>query len=251
MTMDREITTREVIFSIAIVCIMLLIGFLISGKINDSLMNKYQEYNTALKVDSDADLFQYGMRTNVGNAFVYGELKAVDTVSYDEIDGQYSYVEKVKEKYTKHYRTVTKTKTVNGKTKTYTKREAYWTWDAIDSWSKHSKKITFVDTEFDYGMIDFPSASHIDTIKESSKIRYVYYGSPTQCVGTLYAKLGNNTFSDSRFYRGMTIDETVDFLESNVGLIVFWIFWVILIIGSVIGFYYIDNTWLEDRRHDY
>ena len=131
------------------------------------------------------------------------------------------------------------------------RREAYWTWDAIDSWSKHSKKIIFVGTEFDYGMIDFPSANYIDTIKESSKIRYVYYGSPTQCVGTLYAKLGNNTFSDSRFYRGMTIDETVDFLESNAGLIVFWIFWVILIISSVIGFYYIDNTWLEDRRRTY
>lgn len=246
--MNRDVTKREVIFSIAIVCVMLLIGFLISGKISDSLMNKCQEYNTALKVDSDADLFQYGMRTNVGNAFVYGELEAVDTVSCYELGGEYSYVKKVEERYTKHYRTVTKTKTVNGKTETYTEREEYWTWDEIDSWSKHSNKITFVGVEFDYGMIDFPSADHIDTIKESSKIRYVYYGAPAKCAGTLYAKLGNNTFSDSHFYRGMTIDETIDYLESNAGLIVFWIFWVILTIGAVIGFYYINNTWLEDRR---
>ena len=49
----------------------------------------------------------------------------------------------------------------------------------------------------------------------------------------------------------MTIDETVDYLESDAGLIIFWIFWVILIIGAVIGFYYIDNTWLEDRRHSH
>lgn len=249
--MDRNVTKREIIFSIAIVCVMLLIGFLISGKISDSLMNKYQEYNTALKVDSDADLFQYGMRTSVGNAFVYGELKAVDTVSCYELGGEYSYVEKVKERYTKHYRTVTKTKTVNGKTKTYTEIEEYWTWDEIDSESKHSNKITFVGTEFDYGMIDLPSSNHIDTIKESSKIRYVYYGAPTKCTGTLYAKLGNNTFSDSHFYRGMTIDKTVDYLESDAGLIIFWIFWIILIIGAVIGFYYIDNTWLEDRRRSH
>ena len=30
------------------------------------------------------------MRTNVGNAFVYGDLKAVDTVTYPEIGGEYT-----------------------------------------------------------------------------------------------------------------------------------------------------------------
>ena len=30
------------------------------------------------------------MKTNIGNAFVYGELKAIDTVSYDEIEGDFS-----------------------------------------------------------------------------------------------------------------------------------------------------------------
>ena len=51
-------------------------------------------------------MFQYGMDTNVGNAFVYGDLKAVDTVTYPEISGEYMYVEKVKERYTKHTRRV-------------------------------------------------------------------------------------------------------------------------------------------------
>lgn len=41
-------------------------------------------------------MFQYGMDTNVGNAFVYGDLKAVDTVTYPEIGGEYMYVEKLK-----------------------------------------------------------------------------------------------------------------------------------------------------------
>ena len=87
--MDRKITKREILFSVVIVCIMLLIGVLISDKINDNLMNKYQEYNTALQIISDSDLFQYGIKTNVGNAFVYGDLKAVDTVSFDEVSGEY------------------------------------------------------------------------------------------------------------------------------------------------------------------
>jgi hypothetical protein len=119
---------------------------------------EYQKYNAALQIDNDSDLFIYGMKTNVGNAFVYGDLKAVDYVTYPEIGGQYSYVEKVKERYTRHTRTVTKTKTVNGKQQTYTETEEYWTWDVVDRESKSSTKITFLDVEFDYGTINFPSS---------------------------------------------------------------------------------------------
>lgn len=206
-------------------------------------MLKHQEYNTALQIKEDTDLFSYGMRTNIGNAFVYGELKAIDTVTYPEIEGSYSYVKKDTEKYTKHYRTVTKTDS-NGKT--YTETEEYWTWDIIDSESKHSTKITFLGIEFDYGTIDFPYCSYIDTQKESYYIRYVYYGSPANCVGTLHTTLNNNTINESKFYNNYTISETIERLESNGDLIVFWVFWILLTGGCVFGFYYIDNKWLED-----
>lgn len=244
---DRIVTKREILLSIAIVCIMLLFGFLIADAINDSVMEKHQEYNTALQINADKELFEYGMRTNIGNAFVYGELKAVDPVGYEEVEGQYSYIKKVKEKYTKHTRVVTKTRTVNGKTQTYTETETYWTWDEVDKWSKYSTKITFVDVEFDYGTIDFPSSSHIKTIKESSKIRYVYYGAPAQCTGTLYTELKDGTINGASFHRNSTIEETIESLESNWELVLFWIGWVLLTGGAVVGFYYIDNRWLEDK----
>ena len=226
---------------------MLLFGFLIADAINDSVMEKHQEYNTALQINADKELFEYGMRTNIGNAFVYGELKAVDPVVYEEVEGQYSYIKKVKEKYTKHTRVVTKTRTVNGKTQTYTEIETYWTWDEVDKWSKCSTKITFVDVEFDYGTIDFPSSSHIKTIKESSKIRYVYYGAPAQCTGTLYTELKDGTINSASFHQNSTIEETIESLESNWELVLFWIGWVLLTGGAVVGFYYIDNRWLEDK----
>ena len=243
-----EITKREVLFSIVIICIMLIIGITIAGNINDAVMEKQQEYITALQIDNDKELFEYGMKTNVGNAFVYGELKAVDTVTFDEIGGGYSYVKKVKERYTRHTRTVTKTKTVNGKTKTYTETEVYWTWDEIDRWSKHSEKITFLDVEFDYGVIDFPYAGYIDTIKESSKIRYVYYGAPTHSIGTLYTKLGDGTISNSAMYHSSTIAETLEMKMSDCSVFIFWVLWIIVTGGLVCGFYYIDNRWLEDRN---
>ena len=210
-------------------------------------MDAYQEYNTVLRIDNDAETFKYGMKTNIGNAFVYGDLKTVDPVTFSEIGGEYSYVKKVKERYTQHTRIVTKTRVVNGKTQSYTTTETYWTWDVVDSWEKHAEKITFLDVEFDYGTINFPSSEYITTIRESSKIRYKYYGSPTACEGTLCAKLENNTITNVSFYNNRTIEQTMESLESNWQLVLFWVGWAILIGGSVAGFYYIDNQWLEDK----
>ena len=246
-----KITKREVLFSIVIVCIMLIIGIVISGNINNTVMEKQQEYITALQIDNDKDLFEYGMRTNVGNAFVYGELKAVDTVTFDEIPGEYSYVKKVKEKYTRHTRTVTRTRVVNGKTQTYTTTEVYWTWDEIDRWSKHSEKITFLDVEFDYGTIDFPYRSHIDTQDGGYHIRYVYYGSPAYSIGTVYTKLANDTITASTMNHNSTIEETFNLFMRDGSVVIFWVFWILFTGGIIFVFYYADNRWLEDNNRKY
>lgn len=227
---------------------MLLIGIVIHGNINDALMLRYQKYNTALQIENDSDLFVYGMKTNVGNAFIYGDLKAIDTVTFDEIGGEYSYVEKVKEKYTRHTRTVTRTRTINGKTQTYTTTEVYWTWDRVDSWDRHCEKISFLDVEFDYGTINFPHSEYITTQNESSKIRYKYYGTGTEFTGTLYAILSDNAISETNFNNNRTISETIEHLESGVELFMFWLFWIPFTGGCVYGFYYLDNKWLEDKR---
>lgn len=244
MYKEFEITKREILASISIIAVMILIGVLISTKISEHQMDKNEVYNKAVKIESK-DMFEYGMRTNVGNAFVYGNLIAADTVTYPEIGGEYMSVEKVKERYTRHTRTVTKTRTVNGKSKTYTETEVYWTWDAIDSWSEHCDKVTFLGVEFDYGKIYKPSEHYIDTQKESPHIRYVYYGSDTKYTGTIFTNLRDKTINNTTFFNGDNIEETVDHLESNSGVVIFWIFWMLLIGCCVFGFYYIDNKWLE------
>lgn len=104
---------------------------------------------------------------------------------------------------------------LDGKTQTYTETETYWTWDEVDKWSK---------------------------------IRYVYYGAPAQCTGTLYTELKDDTINGASFHRNSTIEETIESLESNWELVLFWIGWVLLTGGAVVGFYYIDNRWLEDRH---
>ena len=82
-----EITKREILASISIITIMILFGILISTKISEYQMDKNEIYNKAVKIE-DRNMFQYGMDTNIGNAFVYGTLEAVDTVTYPEMDGK-------------------------------------------------------------------------------------------------------------------------------------------------------------------
>lgn len=240
-----EITKREVIFSIAIICILMIIGITLSDKINDNLMEEYQVYNTALQINNDQELFRYGMRTNIGNAFVYGELIAIDPVTYPDIDGVYGSITKVTERYTKHTRRVTKTRTVNGKKQSYTEVETYWTWDTISREYKTASRISFLDIEFPYGTIDGFSENYITTIKLSSHLRNKYYGSNVSNTGTLFANLSDNTISNTSFYNEQKIDETIKSLETKNQLILFWIIWIILICIVVYGFYYLDNKWLE------
>lgn len=240
-----EITKREILASISIVAILFLVGFLISGKVSDYQMDQNEKYNTALKIQSQ-DIFDYGMRTNVGNAFVYGELKAVDPVTYPELSGDYMYVEKVKERYTQHTRRVAHTRTVNGKSQTYYTTETYWTWDRVGSEEKMCEELSFLNNIFASSKITIPYAEYVETIKESSRVRYKYYGVMTSYTGTLFTELKDGTISDrSDFYENRTIEETVEYLESNFPLYLFWICWIVLIGLCVYGFYYLDNRWLE------
>lgn len=240
---DFTITKREIIFSIAIIAIMLILGMSISNVISQAEMDRNEMYNQSLQIDT-TELFRHGMDTNVGNAFVYGDLVAVDTVTYPEIGGKYMYVKKVKERYTKHTRTVKYTDS-NGKTKT--RKETYWSWDRVGSEDKQCNEVSFCNIVFDTNKINIPDTYHIDTIKESSHVRYKYYGTGTKFTGTIFTELKDKTISNNtQFYNNKTINETTELLQSGGGVNIFWFFWLCLIGLALYGFYYIDNNWLEE-----
>ncbi len=249
-----KITKMEILASITIVAIMLLFGVLLSEKISESQADENDMYNKAIHIES-TDIFQYGMNTNVGNAFVYGDLKAVDTVAYPEIDGEYIYVKKVEERYEKHEREVTKT---DSDGKKYTETEEYYQWDTYDSEFLQSEQISFLGIVFSSDKINLPSADYITTTNggktyswksgEYVKVKFVYYGVGTEFTGTIFTDLRDGTISDkTNFYNGLSIDDTINRLETNgkIGIALFWIFWIILTGSCVFGFYYFDNTWLK------
>ena len=240
-----EIKKREVIASIVIIAIMLIIGFSISNSIRQNLLEKYHEYDTAIHIDKE-ELFRYGMRTSIGHAFAYGELTTLDPVTFPEIQGQYSYVKKEEQEYTRHTRTVTETYTdSDGKTKTRTRTEEYWTWDTMRTERRAATRIEFLNVEFAYEQIPFPSSHHITTISTGYNRRNVYYGTDTNFQGTIYTTLKDNTISETSFYCNQTIDETIERLESGHQILVFWIFWILFTAVLVVGFYYLENNWLD------
>lgn len=248
-----KITKREIIVSIAIAAVMLIIGFIISGKITDIQNDKNVEFQKAVHI-TDSELFQYGMETNVGNAFVYGEIHPVDIVTFEEIGGEYLYVEKVKERYEKHEKEVTK-KDKDGKE--HKVKEEYYEWDTESRESKHVEEISFCGIVFPYRKISLPGDKYIDTIHgdrewswksgEFVKVRFEYYGVDTNYTGTIYTRLAENTISDnSPFYKDCMIEQALERCTSNGGNVIFWIAWILFTGACVYGFCYLDNKWLED-----
>lgn len=254
---DFTITGREVIVSIAIIAIMIIVGVNICTNIKQNANDKNEVYMQAYKTDNSEN-FQYAMDTNIGNAFIYGDLITIDPVTYDEIDGEYMYVSMTTEKYTKHTRQVQKSRrvqklrTVNGKTEYYWdteyywEYEDYWTWDAIYTERKKATTISFNGIIFPIRKIELPQVYHIDTISAGHNLRHVYVGVSPNHTGTIYTQLENGTISNNTvLYENMTIDQTLEYLKSDGNTTLFWIIWFIITGVAVFGFCYIDNTWLE------
>lgn len=238
---EFDITKREIISSFGLLAIMITLGIVISGAISDNIERAKKEYNQAIQIDSP-ELFEYGMETSVGNAFVYGQLRAVDVVTFDEVGGQWLWIEKELEEYTRHEKQVEHTDSKGNK---YYTTEVYYSWDYVSSKIKHSEKITFLDHEFDYDQINVYGSEYIDTIYKGMDERYIYRGKTIEHTGTIFTKLHDGTIDKTVLEKNQTIQEVLEAKNNNYGIVIFWIIWIILTIAAIYIFFYADNTWLE------
>lgn len=251
MYSNFEVTKREILSSIIIVLVMLIFGFFLHSKIQQNTFDKNEIYNKALKIDNDAEMFSYGMKTSVGNAFVSGSFSVVDPVSYPAVAGEFLYISKETQKYTMHTRTVTYTDS-NGKTKT--KTETYWTWDRVDFESKKSKNILFENVNFDISKFDLPDPIYLQMDRKGlSNIRYIYYGIKSKFTGTILASLKNNSIyhiknEKSRiqiYFSNLEDTYNKHLNKGTVWLVLFWIGWIILTGILIVIYYHFENNWLE------
>lgn len=271
---DVDVTVREVLVSIIIVCVLLAVGFSVAIGISNSAEERLEVYLKALPIDTK-EKFDYCMKTSVGNSLVYGEIKAMSPVTFSELTGSYYQIERVAERYTRHERTVTYTDS-DGNTRT--KIETYYEWDYCGSDSKKCDNFILFDNVFPSKLItsDFSQRLSLneqtvtqdvigqcnwDYLYKNSTwwysvgdIRYYFRYVPSNFNATVHANLLNNTmtgFSSNGslpVYYEQNIESVVDKEKRCVrtGEIVFWVFWAGLIIGAVVGFVYFENRWLED-----
>ena len=246
-----EITKREILVAICILFLMVAIGFMLSEKIVDSVDASNEKYFKSLKVDNNAETFNYAYNTNIGNMFSYGTVYILDPVSIPDISGQYAEIRKVEEEYTKHTRQVEKSKIVNGETVYYYETEVYYTWDWEDEWNWKSTQFSFLEMIFDYKVIDqYLYTYHLKTIKEDSDTRYQYYVVDTQHSGSIFMNVQNNQYSNFEFYKNQHYNSIVETKQyEGIGVAAsFWIIWLFFTGAIIIIYVCLDNHYLEDRR---
>lgn len=241
-----EITKREIIASITILAVLFIIGLVCSDKLSDIQEDKEAKYNKALKIYSE-DTFKYSMKTNVGNAFIEGELQAKDPIVYNKIKGEYIVLQRVQEEYTRHTKEVTTTDSKGNKT---TSTKVYWTWDTINNEIFKSTEVTFMGETFKLSLLEELNTSYLTTKIDGYNLRSKYYGFPNKSKVTLFSNLKNNSISKGTKVFDTNIKDTLKNLKSNIDtyLVFFWVLWSILAFLIIFLFYYAENDWLNKLK---
>lgn len=273
-----QITKREVIFSVVIISLMICLGLWVHGIIEDSMINDLEVYTKALKID-EVDMFNYACDTKVGNILVYDNAKTLDPVSLPELSNSYAVVAKYSEKYTEH-RTEEEYRDSDGNIHTRTKITYSW-----DSWffgneEKRATKIFYMGDTFDISLFHLNPSIRLNltekTVNKNAKgtisndyiyednrvvfpfvgdVRYYYCVIPTEFTGTMFATCDLNGLENNKteFFYGETIGKVLEEKEKGITTfsVVFAIIWIILICAVVVGFFYLDNNWLESSNRGY
>lgn len=269
-----EVTKREILVSIIILFFMCGLGLIINNFIIEKHILSVEEYNKSLKINNDKDLFNYSLDTEVGNILAYGTFQAVDVVNLEELKNEFMYIEKVKEKYTKHTRRVCST---DSEGREHCHNEDYYEWDYVSAEENTSNKITFLEKEFNYELFcnypvnrlslseniidskkDYVSGNYLYEKKKSfwgasvGDIRYYYNVINKSFNGTIFAKATNKSIVSNKRSKieinSSDLQSTIEQQKSKGSIItiVFWIIWITLTGLAIYGYMYLDNDYLED-----
>lgn len=239
-----EIKPREIAFSVAIVFVMVALGFLLGGKISDHIAETNEKFTTATQITDDQQ-FQYALDTDFGNVIAYGKLVAEQPVSADDLDGKYAILTKITERYTRHTREVTYT---DSEGHTHSRTEVYWTWDEIGRKEESTETFIFMSVSFPADKFSVTAHQQGDTIYDSRLVRHYYEVVDANMVGSICTQIKDHTIADSnRFYADAEPQAVIDLAvrQGNIAILLFWVFWIVLTCGAVYGFCALENRWLD------
>lgn len=241
-----EITFREVIVSFAIIIVSLIVGFIVATKIHDYITTRNDVYFKAVKIEKDPQLFNYAISTELGDVLSRGEFKADKPVSDPLIKGEYSAILRVEERYTQHTRQVSYK---CGK-RTCWRTETYWTWDEVDRERFLTPTLSYLGQTIKSGSLkelqdNYGGGKTVDT---GFHERMIFYTIPTEFNGALFASTKGKRLSGHELYYGHTVKSVVEKREKEAdkSTVLFWVLWILFVIVSVFGFYYLENEWLNN-----
>lgn len=258
-----EITLREILVSIAIFFVLSGIGYLIYEYIDDK--SEIKKYETAQIIEDNKEKLDYLVNTKFGNVLISSTFKTgdKDDVKFDEINGEYAFIKRVKERYTMHTRTV-----CSGSGKNMVCRpEMYWTWDCVDSDKKYAKNINFIGYSFDGKKLlnQVPNKNlklskkiynqkyeKIETkyVYETSDVRYYYEYIPLNFKATVFTNTRDKElFKDYTLFYKKTPEQVVENIKSSTktNKLSFIIVWLLMTAGVIYWYISLDNNYLEDE----
>lgn len=223
--------------------LLLPVGFGIRQAINSEGEKNARMYNTAIQA-TEQDRFNYALDSHQGKVLTYGQLTPTKLVKFPEMSKEFAYVDKTKETYNRHertvcethYRTETRTRTVtdadgNPSTETYTEevpyeechQEEYYSWDFENSeeqstpaWKLHGREYpasTFATGQFERS---------IDACEFTRKNTAGWLESKNGCDGHYFytdntTRYGYRVIDQSGFSAGMLVDASNGRLEAIGG----------------------------------
>ena len=245
---EIEITLRELIFSVVLLSLLAVVGFLGADAVEDYVQKRNLVYRTAAQIDNNPDEFAQALATDVGHAFVEGGFKAIEPVSHCRIGGKWAQIVADHQVYTMHHRTVTRTVGSGKNRHTVTRVVTYWSWDTRKVERIHAKGMEFSGVDFDFNSFDYSLVRRVHkTVKTGSNRRVCFSLLPTTFHGSVFTELKNGRVTPhTTVYDDVPISSLYEDMTSSCAVTVFWIIWTIVSTVLLIGFFRLENFWLED-----
>lgn len=216
----------KLISIIIVIIIMYLLGFLIYIVEKNNFEEQIEIYDSALKV-TDTNSFQKALDYE-NNKYILasGKMKAIDTVTFPELNDEYLYIRKITYEYQTFHKVVS-----TGKT---TYRRTYHRWVEINVENKKASQISFLDIPFENNKFSsLPSIEYITTITDlnNSNIKYEYYGLKKEYIGTIIAYITDHNISNNiKFFNNRTIEKIIENVHDDSYIIITILMWILLTI---------------------
>jgi hypothetical protein len=163
---ETEMWIGGIVLLVAIALAVFFNPFFKAGMLDD--LKVFQE---ALKNENNPGLFDYEVKTNVGNILAYGKAESIEPVGIPELVEKYSIVEREIERYTRHTRQVCASRNKKGDCTAY-RTEVYYTWDSAGSNRVTCNSFKFLEKEFTSIQIAFPIPENVQLSKDTVTPEY-------------------------------------------------------------------------------